>query len=359
MNTFARRLVAGLGLFLLLVITFPFSVSAQADRVGLNISPARIDDRLEPGESREFQIRVRNRNPQDEMYFLSVRNISGVAADGGTPVFAAPRAEPTGYELADWVMLPTDNILLPGDEEMTFTIRVDVPESASPGSHFGAVFVANEPPNIEQSGAAVGFQVANIVHIRVAGEATEQADIRQFSTDRFLYGSKNVTFTTRLENSGNTLVTPVGAIEIYSMLGQQVATIPVNQENLLSVFPGNTRSFTVNWEEGGLGFGRYEALVSLVYGDGGSRRTLSSTVTFWVLPMQVIGPALGVLAVLLLLTFLIARVYINRTLASYQDSGARRLVRRRKQGSSLPLLIVLVMLVVTALFLLLLLVLFA
>jgi len=359
MKTFLYQISGCLFIGLSCLLILPFEIAAQTDRAGVNISPARIDDQMNPGEVREFQIKVRNRSPLDEMYFLSVRNISGVGVDGGTPIFSTPRAIPTGYELSDWVTLPTESVLLPGNEEMVFTIRISVPESAVPGSHFGAVFVANEPPNIDQSGAAVGFQVANIIHIRVAGEVSEQASIRQFSTNQFFYGSKNVEFTARIENAGNTLITPVGEIELFSMLGRSIVTIPFNQSNLLSVFPKDTRSFAVSWSDPGIGFGRYEALITVGYGDAGARQTLSNTVTFWILPLQVIGPALGVLAILLIITYIIARLYISRTLAQYQEPNTRRLVRRRKQSSSLPLLVLLIMLVVTALFLLLLLVLFA
>lgn len=331
-------------------------VHAQA---GVSISPADFNERLSPGEIRNLSIKVRNRSAENEVYYLSVQNISGVR-DGGVPIFAPDRAEVTGYEIADWITLATSSVaILAGDEAVVdFSLRV--PDNATPGSHFGSVFFSTEAPEIQSSGAAVGFQVANIIHVRVAGDVIEAANVRQFSTDQYIYGSSNVAFTARIENAGNVLVTPIGSVEVKNMFGKKVVSLPFNQDSKSAVFPLTTRDFELSWEDEGPGFGRYEATVSAAYGDSGARFTLSSTVTFWILPMNIIGPALGILAVVLLVTFLIARLYISRTLAQYaQSSSSRRLVQRRRQGSSVTMLVVLVMLVVTALFLIVLLALFA
>ena len=76
--------------------------------------------------------------------------------------------------------------------------------------------------------------------------------------------------------------------------------------------------------------------------------------------MNIIGPALGVLAVLLLGTYISVRVYIKRKLSNYGTAGGtRKLVRRRQNNSSAFLLIFVVMMTVTALFLLVLLAFFA
>jgi hypothetical protein len=85
---------------------------------------------------------------------------------------------------------------------------------------------------------------------------------------------------------------------------------------------------------------------------------MSSTVTFWILPMNIIGPALGVLAVLLLTVFIFVRLYIRRSLA-HVNQGRRVIQRRRKGGSSEFLLLSVVMLTVIGLFLIVLLALFA
>ena len=214
------------------------------------------------------------------------------------------------------------------------------------------------PPEIERSGAAVGFQVANIISIRVAGDANESANIRQFATDNYFHGGREVNFSARVENTGNVLIRPVGPVEISNMFGQQVAAITINEARS-AVFPGATRDFSLLWTSDTTRFGRYEARVSLAYGEQGAIRTMTSTASFWVLPLNILGPALGALAFLLLISYIAVKLYVRRTLARMGYAGRGQSIRRRRNGGSVTVLLFTVLLSVTALFLLLLLVLFA
>lgn len=347
-----------IGILFIASVFLAFSYSqVYAQSAGVSISPALIEETVDPGEVKEYTFSVENLTNVEVTYFLFPLNIAGVK-DGGTPIFANNNNERTGYELADWIDLSVTEITLAGGESVDVPFTVTLPDDATPGSHFGGVFVSVEPPEIENSGAAVGYQVANIISLRVSGDVIEQAGIRQFSTGKFLYGSQNVDFLVRIENSGNVLVRPTGPLEIFNMLGNQVGNVTFNEERS-AVFPFDIREFVdIKWEGDSVGFGRYEAILSPSYGDTGAKKTMSSTVTFWILPMSIIGPALGVLAFILIVTFVFVRLYIRRSL-EHMNHG-RRLVRRRKRkGSSATLLVTVVMLTAVALFLIVLLALFA
>lgn len=341
--------------FLFVFVLLPANAFAQ-DSAGIGLSPSLIEAGADPGEVLKRSVTVTNLSRDEQEYFLYTRDISGVN-DGGAPIFAEENTERTGYELTEWITLSADSItLLPG-QERTIEVTIAVPETASPGSHFGGIFISKEPPRLRSSGAGVGFQVANIVSIRVAGDAVENAQIRSFSTDQFVYGAANVEFLARIENKGNVLVRPVGPLEIHNMFGSKVATVIFN-DSQNGVFPNSVRDFKLVWANEGLNFGRYEASLSVVYGEQGkSQSTISSSATFWILPMQIIKPALIVLGVLLIGSYIAVRLYVRRTVA--RMSGGRRLVRRQQRGPSTLLLVAIVMLVVTVIFLILLLALFA
>ena len=345
-------------LLMLAVVCVPNFASAQVG-AGIGLKPATIEEGMDPGETKQFNVAISNLSNEDQIYYLYKRDISGVK-DGGVPIFVDESIEKTRYELSEWVVLASDTLAIPKGEEGTLSFILSVPNDAVPGSHFGGIFISVEPPKLRESGASVGYEVANIISIRVAGEAIEKAQIRQFSTDNYVYGKPEVTFSIKLENEGNTLIRPYGPLTVTNMFGQEVANLKFNEE-LAGVFPGNTREFTLSWKESSLMFGRYEALISPGYGEEGFKQTTSSTVTFWILPMNIILPALGILGVLLLVTYVTVRVYINRKLAYYgATQGSRKLVRRRKDSNSSALLLVfVVMLTVTALFLLILLAFFA
>jgi Bacterial protein of unknown function (DUF916) len=339
-------------LFSILVPTF-----AQAQgQAGVSISPAIVEETVDPGMQQKYSVTIKNLNDYEQKFYLFTRNISDVR-DGGTPVFTESTGEKTGMELAEWVTLPVSEITLsPGvDQQIDFTLSV--PTDAIPGSHFGGIVISVDPPDITSSGAAVGYQVANIISIRVSGDAQDSANIRQFSTKKFFHGSKNVDFLLRIENTGSTLVRPSGPVEITNMLGKSVGTFTFN-ESQNGVFPKKLREYAFNWQGEGTGFGRYEAVISPVYGDEGAKKTMSSTVSFWILPMNIILPALGALVFVLLITYFFVRLYIRRTLAHL--SGQTRIVRRRRnKGVSASLLLVVVMLTVTAIFMIIMLAVFA
>jgi hypothetical protein len=331
---------------------------AQTDGAGVGITPAVIEEGAVPGTSQEHIVTVTNLSAEEKQYFVYVRDIVGVKQDN-SPLYADEGAEPTGFELSQWVSLDVSEITIPSQGSVQVKVTITVPPEASPGSHFGALFVSHEPPRLRSTGAAVGYDVANIISIRVAGDANEKAEIRQFSTDRFVYGSTDIGFTLRIENLGNVLVRPVGPLEIRNMFGEQVALLTFN-ESQGSVFPGATREFSFRWQDDGIGFGRYEARVSPIYGGEGSKNTISSTVSFWILPMNIIGPAAGVLLLLLALVYLGTRLYVRRTVAVYQAAGERRIVRTtRRRGNPALLITFVAMSAATVLFLIILLMLFA
>jgi hypothetical protein len=355
-------------IFLLALCSAPYLGHAQQS--GLSIKPAIVDptETLDPGTEKQYTVSIENLNSAEQIYYLFTRNIKGVE-DGGIPIFTTDNSERTGYELAEWIELPYSEVTIPAGGQVSVDFTLRVPEVASPGSHLGGIFISVDPPEIEKSGAAVGYQVAIPVSVRVSGDILEEASIRQFSTSKFLYGSQNVDFEVRIENKGNVIVKPTGPLEIFNMLGNRVGILTFNEDNF-SVLPkfmdekgeivsDGTREFTgIKWEGDSTGFGRYEAVLSPVYGDIGAKKTMSSTVTFWILPMNIIGPALIIFALILLIVFVFVRLYIRRSLAHI--SHGRRVIYRQKRGNSSALLLIMVVtLTVTALFLIVLLALFA
>tara|TARA_B100000745_G_scaffold292952_1_gene234369 strand:- start:2755 stop:3831 length:1077 start_codon:yes stop_codon:yes gene_type:complete len=342
------------GLFLIL---FTSSAFAQTG-AGIGLRPAITENNAEPGTSQTHTIEVTNLSAAAQTYYLFMRDIVAVE-NGGTPVFADENAEITGFEMSEWVTLGVEEMYLESGESKTVEVTIDVPENATPGSHFAGMFVSMEPPRMRSIGAAVGYEVASIFSIRVNGDVVENAQIREFSTGNYIYGESKVDFRTRIENKGTVLVRPIGPLEVYNMFGKRVALLTFN-DTKAGIFPGSEREFEIMWEDEGPGFGRYEAVLSALYGEKGRQSTISSSVSFWILPMNIFLPAIGVLALLLLVTYISIRLYIRSKVRGV-TGASRRVVRQQRTGGGMSalLFVVIVMLAVTALFLLLLLILFA
>lgn len=344
-------------IFLLLLLIVNFDSAYAQNGTGVGIKPAVVEEVMEPGQTTDFSVTISNLSEVDQTYYLHKRDIVDASADG-VPVFADRDREASGFEMTKWIELSTDSVFIPAGSEVVVPFKLSAPNDITPGSHFGGIFVSVEPPELDTSGAAVGYEVANIISIRIAGETLEKASFRQFSTNKYFFGSLDVEFNAKVENSGTTLVRPVGMVSVKNMFNEEVASINFN-ETQAGIFPGKTREFIFNWEGDETGFGRYEALISAVYGPNGARQTITNTVTFWVLPMNIIGPSILILFIILLVTYTGIKLYVRSQISRYTAGGSRRVSRRGDSGSSGFALVLVAMLSVTALFLLVLLILFA
>ncbi len=317
------------GIFLsTFLVTVPLTSSAQ-NVAGIKVIPAFINGLADPGEILYKEIKISNISAEDKEYFIYKRDIKGVE-EGGVPIFADESAEKTGYEISEWISLQTEPVRVGAGETITFPFNINVPENASPGSHFGGIFVSVEAPKLREIGAGVGYEVASIVSIRISGDVIDDARVRSFSTDKLFYSSKNVKFNAKIENQGNILIQPRGPLTITSMLGGKPETIMVN-EDLAGVFPGTIRELSFDWSSEGIGFGKYEAILALSYDGEDGQKTIDATAVFWVFPTKVIVPILIGFVSIIVIGYLLTRYYINQ--AVMRAAGGRRIstYRYRKQ----------------------------
>ncbi len=308
-----------------LAFILPAQVSAQQD-IGFKLSPTTIEDKVDPGMDKDFILKVQNVGQTAAVLYPSAQNISGIGADQH-PIYSTVK-DPEGYELASWITYQESQLTLEPGESKTLHFTVHFPKEAHPGSHLAGIFLSDKPSDRQATGATIGIQIGSILNFQVAGQIVEDTQIREFYTSKTVYGSTPVPFTVKLENRGNVLSRPRGLIDITNMFGRKVDSILVNETNA-GVFPQGTKIFNVSWEPGDLQFGRYDAVVALAVEGSQGTVTLSRLVQFWVLPMNIIAPALGVLLFFILLLYILIRMYVKRQLA-----GVRSGRRRESQGLS-------------------------
>jgi len=293
------------------------AVHAQGS-AGIRIAPSIIEEAVDPGETLNLSLRVTNVSAVPITYYFAKKDIKGVTGNG-TPIFAEDE-EPTDFEVSSWIRFETESIDLDAGEEKEVSFQVIVPADATPGSHFGGIFMVLKPPKLRESGAGVGYEVGTILSLRIAGDTLEEARIREFFSDKTMYSKPEVKFTTTVENIGNVLIRPVGPIEIINIFGEKVDSIRVNS-SAGAVLPGVQRTFENNWKGERFTFGRYQVVLSLVYGDDG-RKTISQTISFWVLPLRIILPILGVLLTIIVVIYAGVKLHIRRRLKEmYQHSA--------------------------------------
>lgn len=298
------------------------------ERAGIGIQPALVEEIVTPGDTYTFNMRVINNSDQEQEYFIFARDIRELNS-AGQPIFV-DEDEKIEHGLSEWISFNRESLTIAPDEDGQIEVIVQVPDTASPGGHFGAVFVSLEPPDIEEGTATrVGANVGTLMNFRIAGDITEEMQIREFSTDKSIYTKSEVRFTAKVENLGNVLLRPSGPLEITNIFGQKVATLTINETGR-GVFPGQVRDFEITWEGGRFAFGRYQALAGLVYGQD-ARKSIDATISFWILPMNIILPVGGGLLVLIVSVILLMRWMVNRKVKMLEQV-AGDLTKAKKQA---------------------------
>jgi hypothetical protein len=347
-----RGLIAGV-----ILTVLPGVVFAQSSE-GLQITPAVIEDGARPGQDYSFNLKVTNLGETEKTLSISAQDIKGLD-DQGKPIFTN-EGEKTEYELSTWITLSQKSITLKPKEVRSVPLTVHVPLSATPGAHFGGVFFEVGASQLDENGAAIGYRVGTVISLKIAGDVVEDAQLREFATDKLVYSIPEVLFSIKVANRSNVLVRPHGIIDVSDMFGNKLGSITVNDEGA-PVFPGSERSYTSPWAYDGFAFGRYQAVASLVYGEDG-RKTISGATSFWVLPLKPILLVGGVLLAAVLGLFFAVRSYVRRTLRAMGASSTRavdHVASRRERAASRLMMLSLSLFVFALLFLAVLFVIFA
>lgn len=281
-------LIAVLGLTLLPIMP------AKAAR-GIKIVPSLVDDLVEPGEVLKKSVRVTNIAETPATMYAILMDFKPTGEEGKARLIA-PNSE-EGAFIASWIDITQEPIEFKPGEEKTIPYTIAVPENAGPGGHYGAISFGTKAPKTRpgdsEKGAAVGIsqQTVSLVLLQVAGDVSEKAIVREFAADKNVYSTPfESKFTIRVENLGNTHISPRGVIEIKDMFGRKVSSITINDKNA-NILPDSIRKFESIWR-GSSGFGRYEATLSLSYGTppslgGKGKKTLSIKTYFWVFPTRI------------------------------------------------------------------------
>ena len=235
---------------------------------------------MDPGDRFSTSITVTNPASTPNQFTIGVQDISNID-QSGKPVFSSSSVP--DYGLSTWVTVPNPTVTIPAGGSVTVPFTIAVPKTAAPGGHYGAIFASYGATKPVLNGAGIGYQVGALIDLRIAGNANEQADVREFSTDKALYQSPNVTFTATVADEGNVLLRPRGPVDVTNMFGQKVGKIIMNDSNE-AIFPGTSRTFTAQWIGNGFMVGQFNAVMGLSYGDT-ANKTTSASLSFWVIPV--------------------------------------------------------------------------
>jgi hypothetical protein len=110
------------------------------------------------------------------------------------------------------------------------------------------------------------------------------------------FASGPLNFVERFKNSGNVHVQPIGQVNITDMFGKKLAAVNVNVPPG-NILPQSIRKFSEPLDSTVIGnkklFGRYTASMKVTYGT--SKKVLTTSLVFWVIPYRLIITVIVVL----------------------------------------------------------------
>lgn len=246
----ARIALLGIALFAFASPSAALAEEGESTPVSWSVTPAgesgpdgrtSVQHELDPGESVQDRIAVRNLGAEDIVFRLS-------AADGyynsSGRFDMLPSGQPSEAAGA-WIDIPAE-VAVPAGGTVVVPFTITVPEDAEPGDH--AAGVAASVLSVQQAdgtGVGVESRVGVKVIAQVTGEIAPAFAVTGLDTDYLLSwnpfrpGNASVEFS--VENTGNVRLDAAG---ILGLAGQQIA-FPADGERSQIVLPGESRTFAL------------------------------------------------------------------------------------------------------------------
>lgn len=300
----------------------------ESGKEGITVRPSLFESRVQPGQTVTHVINVTNKGDVATIYYPEIRDIASMD-ERGAPIWLDPDVEKSGAEMSQWTSFSHSSVFLQPGETIEVSVFISVPANAPNGGSFGMASFVKNPPGVEalggNSGLGIGFTTGALIALAIGDDIIDDAALREFRPNPRIGGGPGVDFETSVENSGNSLIRPIGVIEVTNMFGKFTSSVSFNEAGA-AILPDVNRTYTTNWTGDGFLFGRYTADIFISYGTK-ARHTLVGTTTFWVLPAKPLVFGLGGALVAFLIVLAWVRTYIRRKLreagASTEGRGSR------------------------------------
>jgi len=296
----------------------------------LTISPPFYEIGAVQGQVLKTGLKVFNETDKAGTFYFDTQNFVAKGEEG-EPYFIS---EEIKEDLASWIETPNSIHLEPGElKQVEFTIRV--PENASPGGHYAAIFLSTSPSAIEGGTVGVAARIGTLVLLKIGGEVVEEGKLVNFEliNGKSIFEHLPVDFLIRIKNTGTVHIKPSGVIEIRNIFGIKTAEVKVNlvktpdgkEKPVGNILPQSVRKFEAKWqikdsvkepktfwqkvrfEKENFALGRYQAKLNLSYGTNNEKK-ITDVVYFWVFPWHLILVSfIALVLVLFLLAFIIRR----------------------------------------------------
>ncbi len=295
---------------------------------GIVVSPAIIDEKASPGDILKYEIRIKNESagPGKADIYAVVNDLN---EESGSIEYEEVKDLRPEASIVRWIEFSRGVIELMPGEEKTEELQIDINSTAKPGKYFARIAFpsGSNRPKAEENLLTKSFAQL-LINIEIKENLIEKSQISAFVPLSTVFLTPPALFDIKLDNSGNSPVTPLGSVYIYDRRGREIAQIEAN-ENAESVAAGETWEKRIAWQEV-KGIGKFKAKLELEYGEK-DKRDLQDAVFFWYFPWQFLLALF--IATFLLLAILVTWIFRHSYTKHQPVQRAPILVRRSHEPS--------------------------
>ena len=291
--------------FFLLILLFPNQISAKSLSIGT--APTYEKFQLEPGQIYEDNFTVWNLETSTTIYYVKVSSFRQIQNQPGSAIFLTEEEDSKNpYSASNWVSVEKDTLELIPNRNVTVNYTITVPEELAPGEYSAEIYFLSEDAQKQQETATYSILSSGIpILITIGDDYAESAEILDFYSAKKVYEKPNfTTLITRIQNLGDTHITPKGDIVLTNLFNQEVGRIPFNDMDQ-SILRDNTGTYESNWNldkyinDGKIAIGPITAETIILYRrNNPGFSVLDATTTFWIIPWKLIILILTVIIVI-------------------------------------------------------------
>lgn len=284
--------------FRTLVVFGTFSIllahPVGAQEITTTASPPRLELETLPNNTLQETLKLTNSSDTVQTYSISASDFI-VNDSQGTPI-PVTQSVSGRWSLASWLTTTPSTITVEPNQSVLVTLLVKVPQEALPGGHYAMVTFEPTATDItNQTGSTIASRVGTLVYLKVQGDITEAAYLKQLTVGKKWFEYGPVDITAEIENQGDIHLKPTGQIEITDLLNR-----PIMMENLdeVNIFPFASRIH--QWQLPNKYYlGRFK--VKLEASAGTSALPITGVIYFWVLPYKEISVVLAAIILVIIL----------------------------------------------------------
>lgn len=244
----------------------------------LSISPFIFEESLEKGQTKTYQIQVRNLSNTPLPITLSINDFIPVDNEGHVRFLQEGEVNADRYSLSTWITITKQpEFVLPPLGKTALEFQISVPIQAEAGTHYGGLLFGFEDSIQNITGTKVKQKLGALV-IATIGKAIEKGEITQFSVSPSVKNPNILEFSTIIKNTSNTRIIPKGEVEIRNWYGKLIGISYINKDGSL-ILPNSERNFVTTIAKPNF-FGYYRAEAWVQYGNPPAE--LRKRINFWI-----------------------------------------------------------------------------